>query len=239
MESERTGATPRDDRMPGWPLDWGTSFILGLITLILGVILAFRPTESLTVIAVLLGIAMIVSGIFHIVRAFRSGEHERVWHGIAGVLFILAGIVLIRHLNLTVALIGLFIGFTWIIQGVAVLMGGFPGRHGRAETGWSVLFGVISLIAGIVVISAPIVSVAALTIFMGAWFIVMGLMEMFGAFLTRRAAKGPGTGPVSVPGQRSDESASGESASGQGSSGRGASGTVRGTSGSSGTRREG
>jgi uncharacterized membrane protein HdeD (DUF308 family) len=32
--------------------------VLGLITLVLGVIIAFRPTQSLTAIAVLLGVTM-------------------------------------------------------------------------------------------------------------------------------------------------------------------------------------
>src|ERR1700677_3250940 len=166
MEPERTEMISDGGRMPGSPLGWRTSFLLGLITLVLGIVVAFRPAQSLSVIAVLLGVVMVVSGVFHIVRAFGGREHERVWRGIAGVLFILAGIVLIRHLDLTIALIGLFVGFTWIVQGIAGLMEGFPGRR-RAETGWSVFFGVISLIAGIVVISAPITSIAALTIFMG------------------------------------------------------------------------
>ena len=41
-------------------------------------------------------------------------------------------------------------------------------------TGWSIFFGVISLIAGIVVISAPIASITTLAILMGIWFMVMG-----------------------------------------------------------------
>ncbi len=54
-------------------------------------------------------------------------------------------------------------------------------------TGWSIFFGVISLIAGIVVISAPIASITTLAVLMGIWFIVMGVMEMFGAFAFRHA----------------------------------------------------
>lgn len=195
--------------MPGSPLGWRTSFLLGLITLILGIVVAFRPAQSLSVIAVLLGVVMVVSGVFHIARAFGGWEHERVWRGIAGVLFILAGIVLIRHLDLTIALIGLFVGFTWIVQGIAALMEGFSGRR-RAETGWSVFFGFISLIAGIVVISAPITSIATLTIFMGLWFIVMGLFEMSGALIGRRALSRAESERVSVPGQRPGEHRPGE-----------------------------
>ena len=199
--------TPENDWRSLSLLSWRASFVLGLITLILGIIVAFRPTQSLNVIAVLLGIAMIVSGVYQVARAFDGREHERMWRGISGVLFILAGLVLLRHLHLSVALIGLFIGFSWVIQGVASLVEAVASRGRRTLTGWSVLFGVISLIAGIVVISAPISSVTALTIFMGIWLIIMGLMEMLGAFVVRREAgrleaDSSETGQVNVPGQR-------------------------------------
>src|SRR5262249_51303175 len=76
---------------------------------------------------------------------------------------------------------------TWVIQGVAWLAQGLS--HGRARTGqgWSLFFGIISLIAGIVVISAPVSSVTALTVLMGIWFIVMGALEMYGSLVFRHA----------------------------------------------------
>jgi uncharacterized membrane protein HdeD (DUF308 family) len=127
-----------------------------------------------------------------------------VWRGLAGVLFFLVGIALIRHLNLSVALIGFFIGITWIIQGVSVLVESFgPGRE-RRETGWTVVFGVISLIAGIVVVASPISSVTALTILVGIWFIVMGIMEIIGSLLIKRVATAEGADGVSVPQPRAD-----------------------------------
>jgi uncharacterized membrane protein HdeD (DUF308 family) len=78
----------------------------------------------LNVLAVLLGVLMILSGIFHLIRVFDPGEPHRVWLGIAGLLFLVLGVVLIRHLHLTRALIGLLIGITWIVQGLAALIGG-------------------------------------------------------------------------------------------------------------------
>lgn len=227
MESERSGVTRIRGGLPWSPVSWRASFILGVITLILGVILAFRPTQSLVAIAVLLGVVMIVSGIYHIVRALSGREHQRVWRGISGMVFILIGLVLLRHLHLSVALIGLFIGFTWVIQGIAALVETFSGG-GRVETGWSVFFGIISLIAGIVVISAPIASVSTLTIFMGAWFIVMGIMEMIGAFAARNAAPiTEDAGGVSVPQQRATEAGVGKGATSTDVAGQAAAGGAR------------
>ena len=185
-------------------VSWRAVFGLGLITLILGVVLTFRPTQSLTVFAILLGIVMLVSGIYHIVRAISGRDHERLWRAISGVLFILAGVVLLRHLHLSVALIGLFVGFTWIIQGVAALVEGFSGGGRHGEGGWSIFFGIVSLIGGIIVVATPITSVGVLTVVLGIWFIIMGAMEMFGALAFRGALREAGAAEVNVPQQRAD-----------------------------------
>jgi uncharacterized membrane protein HdeD (DUF308 family) len=167
---------------------WQATLFLGVLTLILGIIVSFHPTGSLNVLAVLLGVLMILSGIFHLVRVFDPQELHRVWLGIAGLLFIVVGVVLIRHLHLTRALIGLIIGITWIVQGLAALIGGISGgvREGRA---WWITFGVVSLIAGIVVAAAPASSLNVLAVLLGIWFIVMGIFEIIGGFVLRHALR--------------------------------------------------
>ena len=165
---------------------WQAALFLGVVTLILGLIVTFHPTTSLNVIAVLLGILMIISGLFHLIRVFDPRERHRVWLGIAGLLFIVIGVILIRHLHLTRSIIGLVIGITWIVQGLTALIGGISGgvREGRA---WWIIFGVVSLIAGIVVVSAPASSLDVLAVLLGIWFVIMGIFEIIGGFLIRHA----------------------------------------------------
>jgi uncharacterized membrane protein HdeD (DUF308 family) len=172
----------------GGLLGWKAMLGLGLVTAILGLIVTFHPWQSLAVIASLVGVLLLVSGLFQLVRAFEHDRDNRVWTGIVGLLFIVTGVVLIRHLNLTVALIGLIVGFTWIAQGVAALIAGFSGVTGRGS-GWSIFFGIISLVAGIVVVSAPITSIGAIAILTGIWFAVMGIMEVIGALVFRSEAR--------------------------------------------------
>ena len=167
---------------------WQATLVLGVLTLILGIIVSFHPTGSLNFVAVLIGILMILSGIFHLVRVFGRDESHRIWLGIAGLLFIVIGVVLIRHLHVTVALIGLFVGLTWIVQGVTALIGGIAGgaREGR---GWWIAFGVVSLIAGIVVAATPTSSLTVLAALLGIWFIIMGLFEIIGGLMLRRLVR--------------------------------------------------
>ena len=165
---------------------WQAALFVGVLTVILGLIVSFHPSGSLNVLAVLVGILIILSGIFSLVRVFDPEESHRVWLGIAGLLFIALGVVLIRHLHLTIAIIGLIIGIAWIIQGLVALIGGISGgvREGR---GWWIAFGVISLIAGIVVAASPVTSVNVLAVLLGIWFIVMGIFEIIAGFTLRHS----------------------------------------------------
>ena len=178
---------------------WQTALFLGVVTLILGLIVSFHPTTSLNVIAVLLGVLMIISGLFHLTRVLDTTERHRVWLGIAGLLFITLGVVLIRHLDLTLAIIGLVIGLSWICQGVAALIASLSGglREGR---GWWIFFGIVSLIAGIVVISSPATSLTVLAVLAGTWFVVMGLFEIGGAFILRHAVRSTRTSAINATG---------------------------------------
>jgi uncharacterized membrane protein HdeD (DUF308 family) len=188
------------DAGPRYPLTaatWQATLAAGVLTLILGIVVAFQPSGSLNVIAVLVGIIAIISGIFHLVRVFDREEQHRVWLGVAGFLYVVVGVVLIRHLSLTVALFGLLVGITWIVQGIAALIGAFTGSREGAV--WWGVFGAISLIGGIVVVAAPTTSITVLTVLVGIWFIAMGIFEIVAAFAIRHAiSSGPPSGPRSA-----------------------------------------
>ena len=76
---------------------WLATLILGVLTLILGIIVSFHPSGSLNVIAVLFGILMIFAGIFHLIRVFDRDERHRIWAGLTGLLSVVIGVVLIRQ----------------------------------------------------------------------------------------------------------------------------------------------
>jgi uncharacterized membrane protein HdeD (DUF308 family) len=163
---------------------WQATVILGALTLILGLVAGFHPTGSLNVVAVLLGVLMTLSRIFHLIRVSGPLEIHRVWLSLAGLMFIVVGVILIRHLHLTRAIIGLIIGITWIVQGLTALIGGISSnvREGRA---WWITFGMVSLVAGIVVAAAPASSLTFLAALLGIWFIVMGTFEIVGGLMLR------------------------------------------------------
>jgi uncharacterized membrane protein HdeD (DUF308 family) len=169
-------------------LAWQLQLLAGAITLVLGIVLTAHPTGSLNVVAIVLGIALVVSAVFHFIRMLDHDEQHRVWIGVAGVIELVVGVVLIRHLGLTRALIGLFIGISWIIQGVVALFAGVLGQPGRSRV-WPILFGLISIVAGAIVVAIPGGSVTVLMTIFGIWLIVMGGLEIVLGLVVRSEAK--------------------------------------------------
>jgi len=165
---------------------WQATVGLGVVTVTLGLIVTFYPSATLNAITILFGLLLLASGLFHLIRVFGGNEAHRVWMGISGLLLIVIGVVMLRHLHLTVALVGLIIGISWIVQGVIALIVSFSGdsREGR---GWWIFFGIVSLIGGIVITAVPAESVTALAVLIGIWFIVQGLFEIGGGFRIRQA----------------------------------------------------
>jgi uncharacterized membrane protein HdeD (DUF308 family) len=170
---------------------WQATIVLGVITVTLGLIVTFYPSATVNVISVLFGLLLIASGLFHLIRVFGGNEAHRVWMGISGLLLVAIGVVMLRHLHLTVALIGLIIGISWIVQGVIALIVSFSGSA-REGGGWWIFFGIFSLVGGIVITAVPTESVKVLAVLIGIWFIFQGLFEIVGGLRIRQAAaRGP------------------------------------------------
>jgi uncharacterized membrane protein HdeD (DUF308 family) len=159
---------------------WQATLMFGLVTLVLGVIVTAHPDDSMNVVAVLIGIAAIVSGIFHLIRTFDQAPH-RIWLAASGLSFVAIGLLLIRHLHLSLAVIGLLVGLAWIVQGTAGLMSAFS--RPREGAAWWGVFGFLSLVAGIVVIAVPESSVTVLAVLVGIWLLVIGLLEVVAALV--------------------------------------------------------
>ena len=167
---------------------WQATVGLGVVTVTLGLIVTFYPSATLNAITILFGLLLLASGLFHLIRVFGGNQEHRVWMGISGLLLIVIGVVMLRHLHLTVALIGLIIGITWIVQGVTALIVSFSGGA-REGGGWWIFFGIFSLVGGIVIVAVPTESVKVLAVLIGIWFIFQGLFEIAGGLRIRQAVR--------------------------------------------------
>jgi uncharacterized membrane protein HdeD (DUF308 family) len=156
-----------------------------------GILLLAWPTATLTIVAILLGVSLLVSGLLRLFDGFTAREDSggmRAAYIVIGLLAILVGLYCLRHRDVTIFLLALLVGAYWIVHGVADLAvaatsGPMPGR------GLRVVAGLFSLAAGIVVLFWPAISLILLLTILGAWLLFYGVVLAMLAFRLRSELK--------------------------------------------------
>jgi uncharacterized membrane protein HdeD (DUF308 family) len=169
---------------------WGAVLLGGIGMVGLGIALLVWPNASLTVIAILIGAALIVSGFVRLYEGFAArGESGgmRTAYVIIGLLAVIAGLYCVRHHALSLFLVAFVTGVYFIMHGIAdigvALTARVPGRVLRG------VLGVFSLAAGILMIAWPGITLVLLLTLVAAWLIFYGLMLAALSFGLRRAGK--------------------------------------------------
>jgi len=161
----------------------------GAAMLTLGFLLFFWPYDSLVAAAVLLGIALLATGVLRLVYGLTAGGAagtHRSAHLLIGILATLAGIYCLGDVAGTVVLLSLVVGLFWVMHGLVDLVAiGGPGP-GRALTG---ITGALSLLAGLIVIFWPAITVSVMAAVMGAWLAGYGLLLVVTVLYLRHVAR--------------------------------------------------
>ena len=159
---------------------WWLVLINGIAALILGILLITSTGSTVLILVQFLGIYWLVSGIFQIVGLFIDSTAWG-WKLFAGILGILAGIVILNHPLISPLVVGgtivIVMGVQGIIFGIVGLVAAFQGG------GWGAgIMGVLSVIFGIVLLANPLLGAAALPWVLGIFGIVGGIAGIIAAF---------------------------------------------------------
>jgi len=187
--------------------------------LTLGILLIFGPNDSLGASAVLIGIALVVTGVLRLVRSAAPGGDagtHRGTHVLIGLLGVLAGIFCVGRMELTAILLSLVVGLFWVMHGLVDLVASGTRGPGRVLAG---ITGGLSLLAGGTVIFWPAITVPVLAAVMAIWFGCDGALIAVTAVYLRHVTAGRITaGRAGVPG-RPRPGGTGRPASGRPSAG--------------------
>lgn len=151
---------------------WWLVFLVGLLSLAAGVILIFKPGDSLATLAVIAGIFLLLDGILELIGSFMRRTANRGLVALIGVITAIVGVLLIRHPVGGVTAIALLIGIWLIAVGVIRFATAFEEYENR---GWHALAGALELIAGIVIVANPSIGYTTLAILVGIGFILNGI----------------------------------------------------------------
>jgi len=174
---------------------WWLLLLVGLLSVVVGVIFLFKPGGSLATLAVIAGIFLLVDGIAELASSFMRSTANRGMVALLGVITAIVGVLLIRHPIGGVTAVALLIGLWLIAIGVIRFVTAFEEYEHRV---WHALAGVLELIAGIVIVANPNIGYATLAILVGIGFILngIGLTALgWGMREVRREVSSPARGP--------------------------------------------
>lgn len=148
---------------------WWIPLLLGLLSLVAGVIVLIKPSNSLKAITVVIGIFVLLDGIVQVYMGLRHRVENSTIVALIGVLDLIIGIILIRHPIAGVTAVALLIGIWLAAAGLLRLIVAFESHGDRLGR---ILVGGIELLAGIVIIANPNIRLATLAVLVGIAFIL-------------------------------------------------------------------
>ncbi len=149
--------------------------ILGIILIFGGVACLFTPLATLLSAGYIIGILLLVFGIFSIIRAIQEKGGVLDW--ILSILAIIVGIVaMVRpggSLVIDTVLVYLLIAF-FLVEGVLQICIAFKSKAVNKGWYWNLIAGIICVIVGIICLIQPMVAAVTIGILIAFIFIAAG-----------------------------------------------------------------
>lgn len=162
----------------------------GAVAVIFGIIALIWPGVTVLALAFVFGVYAIVDGVGALISAFRPGDMtHRVAYGLAGVLGLVAGVIVLAWPTITVLVLATLVGLWAVVTGIAEIIAAVRLRrqiHGEA---FLIIAGAVSAIAGILILIHPIAGALGIAILVGIFAIVYGIVLLSLGFRLRNTAR--------------------------------------------------
>ena len=167
---------------------WGWTLAFGIITVGAGVLVLIWPRETLIILAVIFGVQLILTGIGELVDAFADfgASKEPLWFvALMASLSIFVGIVLVKNIFVTLAVIAFMLGVYCAIYGIWEVFSALASRQ-APDRWWSFLLGLVAILTGIALLVYPGLSLLYLATVLGIFLILSGIIRIVVALLLMR-----------------------------------------------------
>jgi len=167
------------------PDRWWVVVLLGLLSIVVGVLALAFPDVTLLALGLFFGINLLIAGALWVVVGVDedSGGGGRALRLIVGFLAILAGLVCLVRPGASVLALLLAVAFWFVMVGVADIARAIAEPQGRVL---SAILGVIGIAAGVVLVADPDIGLTTLALLAGIAFVVRGTVEVVAGIALRR-----------------------------------------------------
>jgi uncharacterized membrane protein HdeD (DUF308 family) len=172
---------------------WTMALFVAIITAALGVIILAWPDETLKVLSILLGLQLLLFGLFRLISAFSSATDSPGVVGFIGVIGMLAGVLVLRHPFETVTLLATILGVVWIVGGSIDLMSALADSS-LTDRGFTALSGLLSVAGGVIVVAWPSPTLLVISVIGGLYLVASGAVIASAALRLRAREQSLATG---------------------------------------------
>ncbi|HEY6761081.1 MAG TPA: DUF308 domain-containing protein [Baekduia sp.] len=177
-----------------WWGSWWIPMVVGLISLVCGILALVWPDVTLLALALIAGINLCVLSAFVIGSAVADDEaQDKTLRIVLGVLGVIAGLIVMRRPGETLLVLILALGIWLVLDGLLEIVRAFvaPTRS-RALM---LLGGLIDAGLGVALLVWPKLGLGTVAVLIGLGFVVRGIVVMFGAWQLRGVARAVAQGP--------------------------------------------
>lgn len=171
-------------------IKWGTFVLIGIMSLVFGILFLTFPDLTAEVIVILIGVIMIVLAILAVVLALMSrvGDRSSVLLLVAGVLGFLVGLSAVIAPVLFGALMSIIIGVVFFVNGIvniALAIGEKTLPHR-----WILfLLGMVSILFAVLLMAYPLLGLVFLFGYLvGIYFVIYGILSIIAGLAIRKVA---------------------------------------------------
>lgn len=155
--------------------------VIGLATVVVGVVLLFNPVKAAHALALLIGIAFILGGLLEIAIGWDS--RSRWGSVVLGGILVVGGLLAMVWPGVTLWAIALITGLSLILHGIGRMVLAFVARSELQGWPWLALAGAFGILFGIIALAWPEATVLVLSLVLGAQITVFGVLLVAAAFL--------------------------------------------------------
>ncbi len=126
--------------------------ILGILTIILGVLAINAPLMTGVAVAFILGIYLIVKGVVDAVAAFRCRSWGAgIFAFLIGVLSVIVGLIMIVRPGIAVASLSLILAIYFVVEGISRIFVAIRAKP-LPGWGWMLFAGIVTILLGVIIL---------------------------------------------------------------------------------------
>lgn len=164
---------------------WWSLVVRGLLGVALGVVILWRPIESVAAFALVIAIWAFFGGIVRIVHAFDVRAVFSQWwvlllDGLVGIAFGVAAFYYYPDLSLTFAVV--WVSWWLVLTGGLAIYSAVQERQLGLPWGWTLAYGIVAVVTSVLAFTNPPATLAAIMSLIAGFAIVSGVLLLIGAY---------------------------------------------------------